>query len=66
LQVEKLRDYLRRVVLPFSGHYRQLFREHGLTADSIRSLDDLRRIPFTSKADLLNTPNNRRSRGSLS
>src|SRR2546421_9369033 len=58
LQADKLRHYLRRVVLPFSGHYRQLFREHGLTADSIRSLEDLRRIPFTSKADLLNTPNN--------
>jgi phenylacetate-CoA ligase len=58
LQVEQLRDYLRRVVLPFSAHYRDLFREHGLTADAIRSLEDLRRVPFTSKADLLNTPDN--------
>src|SRR2546425_11762979 len=58
LQAEKLRHYLRQIVLPFSAHYRDLFREHGLTADSIRSLDDLRRIPFTSKTDLLNTPNN--------
>src|SRR5947208_3537662 len=57
LQAEKLRDYLRRVVLPFSVHYRRLFQEHGLAADSIRSLDDLQRIPFASKADLLNTPN---------
>jgi phenylacetate-coenzyme A ligase PaaK-like adenylate-forming protein len=56
LQAEKLRAYLRDVVLPFSAHYRALFREHGLQADSIRSLDDLRKIPFTSKADLLNTP----------
>src|SRR5688500_11095443 len=56
LQVEKLRRYLREIVLPFSPHYRELFREHGLTADSIHSLDDLRRIPFTTKADLLNTP----------
>lgn len=58
LQAEQLRDYLRRVVLPFSAHYRELFRERGLTADSIRSLEDLQGVPFTSKADLLNTPDN--------
>ena len=51
-----MRDYLRAVVLPFSAHYRKLFRERGLTADSIRSLDDLAKLPFTTKADLLNTP----------
>ena len=56
LQADKLRHYLRRVVLPFSAHYRDLFRQHGLTADSIRSLEDLQRLPFTSKTDLLNTP----------
>ncbi len=56
LQAEKLRDYLRRVVLPFSPHYRALFREHRLTAESIRTLDDLQRLPFTSKTDLLPTP----------
>jgi phenylacetate-CoA ligase len=55
-QSERLRHYLRAVVLPFSAHYRGLFREHGLTADSIRTLDDLARLPFTTKADLLNTP----------
>ncbi|HWX19314.1 MAG TPA: AMP-binding protein, partial [Candidatus Binatia bacterium] len=43
------------VVLPFSAHYRQLFREHNLEVDSLRTLEDLQRIPFTSKADLLNT-----------
>ena len=56
LQAEKLRRYLREIVLPFSPHYREAFREHGLSADSIRTLDDLQKIPFTSKADLLNTP----------
>ena len=56
LQAEKLRHYLRQVVLPFSAHYRELFRQHGLAADSIRSLDDLQRLPFSSKTDLLNTP----------
>src|SRR5262245_10553276 len=56
LQAEKLRHYLRTVVLPFSAHYRDLFRQHGLEADSIRSLADLQRLPFSSKTDLLNTP----------
>jgi phenylacetate-CoA ligase len=55
LQVAQLRHYLRTVVLPFSAHYRKVFGELGLTAESIRTLEDLRHIPFTSKADLLNT-----------
>jgi len=56
LQARKLQRYLRDVVLPFSAHYRELFHEHGLAPDSIRSLHDLQRLPFTSKADLLNSP----------
>ncbi|HWV99805.1 MAG TPA: AMP-binding protein [Candidatus Acidoferrum sp.] len=55
LQAERLRQYLRTVVLPFSAHYQQVFREHGLKADSIRTLEDLQRLPFTTKTDLLNT-----------
>jgi phenylacetate-CoA ligase len=57
-QAERLGQYLRAVVLPFSAHYRNLFRHHGLTANSIRTLDDLARLPFTTKADLLNTAEN--------
>src|SRR5437773_2268757 len=56
LLAEKLRHYLRQVVLPFSAHYRELFQQHGLAADSIRSLEDLQRLPFSSKTDLLDTP----------
>jgi phenylacetate-coenzyme A ligase PaaK-like adenylate-forming protein len=56
LQAAKLRHYLGSVVLPFSPYYRELFRRQGLTAEAIRSLDDLERVPFTSKADLLSTP----------
>jgi phenylacetate-CoA ligase len=56
LQADKLHRYLRDVVVPFSAHYRDLFHKHGLRADSIRSLEDLEQIPFTSKADLVNTP----------
>lgn len=57
-QAELLRRYLRDVVLPLSPRYRDLFKEHSLDADSIRTLDDLKRIPFTSKTDLLPTPEN--------
>ena len=55
LQAEQLTRYLRTIVLPFSAHYRELFRQQGLNADSFRTLDDLQRLPFTSKLDLLNT-----------
>jgi phenylacetate-CoA ligase len=55
LQAEKLRRYLRDVVIPFSPHYRELFRENNLNANSIRLLDDLQRLPFTQKTDLLPT-----------
>jgi phenylacetate-coenzyme A ligase PaaK-like adenylate-forming protein len=57
-QAARLRHYLRTVVLPFSAHYRRLFREHGLNADSISTLEDLQRVPFTTKADLLSTAAN--------
>ncbi|MEA3188720.1 MAG: phenylacetate-CoA ligase [Chthoniobacter sp.] len=55
-QAEKLRRYLDRVVVPFSPHYGQLFKSKRLAASVIRSLDDLRRIPFTAKEDLLDDP----------
>ena len=56
LQAAQLHRYLRDVVLPFSPHYREMFARLQLNADSIRSLADLRKLPFTTKADLLNTP----------
>ena len=56
LQGEKLHRYLRDVVVPFSAYYRDMFQKHGLRPESIRSVDDLEQIPFTSKADLVNTP----------
>jgi phenylacetate-coenzyme A ligase PaaK-like adenylate-forming protein len=56
LQADKLHDFLRLVVLPFSAHYQKVFREQGLDAGSIRSVEDLARLPFTTKKDLLSTP----------
>ena len=54
-QVARLRRYLRETVLPFSAHYAALFRREGLDPAQIKTEDDLRRIPFTSKADFTAT-----------
>src|SRR5438034_927561 len=53
LQALQLRDYLRTVILPFHPFYREKFNELGLTWHSVRTLDDLRFLPFTSKKDLV-------------
>ncbi|MBI3876723.1 MAG: phenylacetate--CoA ligase family protein, partial [Verrucomicrobia bacterium] len=58
MQAEKLRRYMRDVVAPFSAHYRRVFAEQHLDPDKLRSLEDLRHLPFTSKPDLVNTPGN--------
>lgn len=51
LQLERLESTLNRVYLnvPF---YRKKFDEIGFNPDDLRSLDDLRRLPFTTKNDL--------------
>jgi phenylacetate-coenzyme A ligase PaaK-like adenylate-forming protein len=50
-----LHHFIRDCVLPFSKHYRQVFAEHHLGPDSVRTIGDLPKIPFTSKQDLLPT-----------
>ena len=50
LQVARLRTLVERVAnVPF---YKQQFARLGVSADKIKSLADLRRLPFTTKADL--------------
>jgi phenylacetate-coenzyme A ligase PaaK-like adenylate-forming protein len=58
VQGQRLRAYLRNQVVPFSPHYRRKFAEWKLSADDFHSLADLRRIPFTTKQDLLPGPEN--------
>lgn len=50
LQLERLQQKVRDVYenVPF---YRESFREHNVTPDDIRSLDDLSKLPFTNKTD---------------
>ncbi len=51
LQLERLKALVERVYrqVPF---YRNRLEEAGIRPESIRSLDDLQKIPFTTKADL--------------
>jgi len=54
-QIARLRRYLRDTVLPFSAHYSALFRRESIDPARIEAPDDLRRIPFTTKADFTAT-----------
>lgn len=57
IQLERLQQTVRRVAtrVPF---YKKKLAEAGVTPDDIKSLDDLRRLPFTTNADLRdNYPN---------
>lgn len=47
-----LRSFLRDRVVPFTAHYRQLFADHGLGPEDVRTTDHLAKLPFTSKRDL--------------
>lgn len=53
LQLERLQHTVHHCMN--SPFYRQRFAEHHLSPDDIQSLDDLRKIPFTTKQDLRDT-----------
>lgn len=53
LQLERLKKTVEHCMN--SDFYRKRFAENGLMSDSIKTLDDLRRIPFTTKQDLRDT-----------
>ncbi|MGO9611636.1 MAG: phenylacetate--CoA ligase family protein [Dissulfurispiraceae bacterium] len=54
LQLERLQSTLLRVYMnvPF---YRKKFDDLGIDPDNFRSLDDVRKLPFTTKEDLRNS-----------
>ena len=51
LQGERLKAQIRHVYANVP-HYKKLMDEKGVTPDDIRSVDDLKKLPFISKADL--------------
>ncbi len=50
-----LQRYVRQYLYPFSPYYRRLFDDNGVKPEQIRTVDDLRRLPLSSKLDLLPT-----------
>ena len=54
LQSERLAAQIRHVY-DHVPYYRHLMEEKGVTPEDIQSVDDLRKLPFTSKADLRNS-----------
>src|SRR5690349_21253028 len=53
VQAARLRRHVQQELVPFSAHYRRVFAEAKVRADQIQTVDDLRRLPFTTKQDLL-------------
>ena len=52
LQLERLKKTIN--IAAQSPFYGKIFKEKNISADSIQSLEDLQRIPFTTKEDLRN------------
>ena len=50
LQVQRLRKTIR--IAMNSPYYGKLYRERGITADDIHTVEDIRKLPFTTKADM--------------
>lgn len=53
LQLERLKASV--TLAQNSPFYSAIFKERGITADSFNSLEDLKKLPFTTKDDLRNT-----------
>jgi phenylacetate-coenzyme A ligase PaaK-like adenylate-forming protein len=51
LQNRKLHYFIIRQLYPFSPYYHRLFDKSKIKPDKIRTIEDLKRIPFTSKDD---------------
>ncbi|MCK5013287.1 MAG: phenylacetate--CoA ligase family protein [Candidatus Omnitrophica bacterium] len=51
LQNKKLASFVNSYVYPFSPHYRRLFDQHNIDPRAVKTVDDLKAVPFTSKHD---------------
>jgi len=52
LQIERLKETI--TLANNSPFYNKVFQANGITADTIQSLEDLKKLPFTTKEDLRN------------
>lgn len=57
VQDERVRRFLPEVY-SYSPFYRQLWNDAGVDVSRIRSIEDLRKLPFTSKKDIVPTEEN--------
>ena len=57
LQEKKLRKFI-TLVYHFHPYYRRLFKTLNLRPEDIRTLDDLRKLPFTNKSDWVGNEQN--------
>jgi phenylacetate-CoA ligase len=53
-----LRRFINEQLYPYSPFYRRLFDTNKIDPRSIRTIEDLRRIPFTNKKDIAPTADN--------
>jgi len=58
IQDAALARYVREELYPFSAHYRRVFDDAKVRPRDIRTVADLRRLPFTTKQDLLAAQSN--------
>lgn len=57
LQNKKLNTFINEQVYSFSPHYRRIFDQNKINPKSIRTIEDLRHLPLTSKADFIDKEN---------
>ncbi|MBR8707638.1 phenylacetate--CoA ligase [Bacteroides pyogenes] len=50
LQLQRLKKTI--LIASNAPYYKKVFLQHGITADSIQSPEDIRKFPFTTKADM--------------
>jgi phenylacetate-coenzyme A ligase PaaK-like adenylate-forming protein len=55
LQERKLQYFITRKLYPFSPFYRELFDKNHINPKEIRTVQDLQKIPFTTKKDFIDT-----------
>jgi len=54
LQNKLLRKFIRNQI-PYHPHYREIFKKNNIKFSDVRTIDDLRKLPFTSKEDIAPT-----------
>lgn len=57
LQNERLHHFINTHVYPFSPHYQQVFNDYKINPKKIRCIEDLKDLPFSTKADLMTKEN---------